>query len=1468
ENINKLDGQYLTLDSDAGTGTRYNLDYIFDGGYVPEQNDQNFNFNYGTTSYSGDLYSPNEYSTINSQDIYPGGYAGSESSVYSDPDDDAFNSGWTTAPLSNDINDGVRQPSTTGFSGGYITGEDLNYFYVNMENVVIPANNYITQVRIWARSRTTDTEWYEYMTAQYRFSGYTSWSSAKLIGDTGWTWDSATWPDLFNNRYGDAHADALQVRFDIERWLNDDTLWDIEAVYAQIYYAPLNYMHALDFTSKISTDGFEIGNTLKYAYQGFKVLDQSDQTLTLQIWDNLYNRWDTIQSSASVDSIFLLDSIYYNENNEVLLKLFGENFDVDGEFVVNLDILKIIKTVFTDDEKTGIEDYFVSLDYSSAGADFELIYIDDTGTHSIGTLPAGTDTTFTASFSPTLLDTRLGFRIISSTDSVSLYIDRIVLSSNSTDKPSNLIITADTRYDLFYADLEFDDVPSLVNSLKTNIPLTYEKTSDTYYVFKISEIETDMAFTINRLKITDPSHAQNITIIPRDYYHWADDEIYIEIGEVGGFYPVIDQDSTLHVDYAYIYDSWRDNEYVDTQPYVYNFSVSAAQRIEAVSFFATFSEIPQIQSWFFGFIDDETEFKQLTNKLYKDVNLLDIQFYDSNSKTWNTTDYVVYDRGDRDARTFGYFIDRTAIDFIRFDMLPKNDLIYQLKYRFKIDKNYFKEEYSTKTFFDIQELTVKLYYKPVQSVVSLNPRLKFSADITDIIQPEGNEGITNHVNELAIDIDWKYGVSVEDYSFEGVDIGEVFLNYTLYSQNPTLTAIDKFGNKYEISKSSGKFYLKNTNSQDLYNFIQYKYGKYFIDFVLDYEWKLKGMINFMYDAIFDINAYVELINCEVRAKVTTVHKELITPFSIPKNSSIYIGDITNDSISDIGFMGGLLEKTQNNDRFLVKYQFSYLYDANNDDLFDSSDPQVYFAEYVQDISFTSVNLEGFLFFDEDNLNKTLVIGDEKLLELTTSSNVDEAYLYVDTLQVGQFSPVQGTSNKFTYNWTNIEQLFAGTYTTGDEVNITIRLVDIDSGINRSIIYTCLLDFEAPTSTITIGNGQTDYSLSNFAAPWTNFSLTSTDNLEGLLSHDIHYYENITTEEFQVKVYDINDILVYSSGFIPISIMFTDLFDLGIPVNNFEDHNSYYYIVEFKITDAAGNSIINASYLGDLYSYAGGSPKIFVSNEVTIQFENNLINVNDLYNGIGNIVNFTLIGSDGSELKNQSISLKTGNYYLDITLWNETTQTYTVVFEDIYDLILYSDNIFTNELYANYEVDWDLNWYAQGSDYYAFAKHASQEDPLVLTYFPQKERFALIEISEQDSFRIFDYLNYIDVYCYVWNNDTEAFDTRISFTEDNFTIFANGTVSWNVNITSMNVKDDQIIFKYYSSDYANIVKDTQKNGMFLKVLIPNLYSTHSSIESLQIQFVDFDNNVFTYSIGSLDFDEYFKNTAQYKRVIPG
>ncbi|MHA2031369.1 MAG: hypothetical protein ACW99Q_18490, partial [Candidatus Kariarchaeaceae archaeon] len=494
----------------------------------------------------------------------------------------------------------------------------------------------------------------------------------------------------------------------------------------------------------------------------------------------------------------------------------------------------------------------------------------------------------------------------------------------------------------------------------------------------------------------------------------------------------------------------------------------------------------------------------------------------------------------------------------------------------------------------------------------------------------------------------------------------------------------------------------------------------------------------------------------------------------------------------------------------------------------------------------------------------------------SQSDLDDMRVEVSSVQppsasgpslIGQFSALEGASNKFSYNWTNLETVLSN-YETGDEINITVEVIDNDSGNMHNITYACILDFELPTSIITIGDGATDYSLNNYAAPWTSIDLSASDNMQGIIDQIDYYYEEEVFVEYQVNVVDMNNISLYTSGFSPLSGAEATLFDLGIPVNGFEDHTQYYYTIEFRITDAAGNMITNSSYLGDSYSFDAGIPRILVSNEVTIQFDNNLINVNDLYSQIGNIVNFTLHGADNSELKNHTISVKSGNYYLEATLWNENTQKYEIVFDSLDDLILYSENIFENELTANYPLDFTLNWDAQGTDYYAFAKHASQEDPLVLSYALQEERYALMEISEKEGFRLPDYLNYSEVFCFLYNEATEKYDTKHNFNEDDFTVLANGSVAWNVNLSVYDAKDDIVVFRYWGSDHAEIIKDTQKDGMFMKILVPNIYSTHCTVERLQIIFTDFEDNRFVYSMDSLDFDKYFENAAQYKRVIPG
>lgn len=177
------------------------------------------------------------------------------------------------------------------------------------------------------------------------------------------------------------------------------------------------------------------------------------------------------------------------------------------------------------------------------------------------------------------------------------------------------------------------------------------------------------------------------TLISNEFYYEEDDYLYINKGEVFDEYQItITSDSVVYINVSLVFDCWKEDEYVASQSYTHNFSISSSQRVEGVAFFVDFEEIPQIQSWLFGTINGDQTYSQLSFETEKDVNLIDIQFYDNSKNSWESVSYVVYDLDDLDARTYGYFIDREVLDFLDFDCLPYDNAIYQLKYRFIIDE--------------------------------------------------------------------------------------------------------------------------------------------------------------------------------------------------------------------------------------------------------------------------------------------------------------------------------------------------------------------------------------------------------------------------------------------------------------------------------------------------------------------------------------------------------------------------------------------------------------------------------------------------------------------------------------------------------------------------------------------------------------------------------------------------------------
>jgi len=264
-----------------------------------------------TGDSAGDLdENDGDYATIGSSSSQ-----GSESSVYSDPNGDDTVSGWSPTPIWSNIDDGVRQPSTSGFSGTDISGEYPEYFIVDMGDVTIPSGNYITGVQVWAYTKNNnDPEYYEWINCAYRFEGTTGWSSEQSIGGQNWGWRDGDWNININNLYDDSEADALQVKVKTARYMSDTTIWYIEALYAQIYYASLTYDMDYTITWNIPEEASSI-DTLYYEYRTTQSI-----SFQMQIYD-WTTGYDTVRTQTGTSwysgSVDLSTGDYIDGSNQI-----------------------------------------------------------------------------------------------------------------------------------------------------------------------------------------------------------------------------------------------------------------------------------------------------------------------------------------------------------------------------------------------------------------------------------------------------------------------------------------------------------------------------------------------------------------------------------------------------------------------------------------------------------------------------------------------------------------------------------------------------------------------------------------------------------------------------------------------------------------------------------------------------------------------------------------------------------------------------------------------------------------------------------------------------------------------------------------------------------------------------------------------------------------------------------------------
>lgn len=304
---------------------------------TPDQWDD-FDYEYGSTggiegTGSTEYDDADNYAYMNAE-ISQGAGGGS---VYSDPSNDAGNNGWIYTPLYECINDGRRYPTTTGFSDGYLTGNYADYFYVDMTNVVIPVNNFITAIKIYGYIYTSKEDYYEPLECSYRFEGYTGWSSQGTIGGTtSWAWYSRTFGVTFG-LYGDDEADALQIRFDCEQWMSDSTVWYIEAAYAQISYAPMEYKHTSIINTTIPIENFD---EIKIFYYDYATTTSVDCDLDIYNWNTL--QWEELASNSGINYITgtkALTDAYLSDEYNVQIRF--ETATTLNDFDIRLDQIMV-----------------------------------------------------------------------------------------------------------------------------------------------------------------------------------------------------------------------------------------------------------------------------------------------------------------------------------------------------------------------------------------------------------------------------------------------------------------------------------------------------------------------------------------------------------------------------------------------------------------------------------------------------------------------------------------------------------------------------------------------------------------------------------------------------------------------------------------------------------------------------------------------------------------------------------------------------------------------------------------------------------------------------------------------------------------------------------------------------------------------------------------------------------------------
>ncbi|KKK59020.1 hypothetical protein LCGC14_3038570, partial [marine sediment metagenome] len=264
-----------------------------------------------------------------------------------------------------------------------------------------------------------------------------------------WVWDTATWGGLWGSSYTDTHADALNVRLDTERIFADTTVWDVDRLYARIYYAPLLY----EINVAIEWDP-PLANNMQYLYYDYSLSVGIDFDLDIYNYDT--TGWLELESNSNTNwhtDTELLTNPYIDGDNDIKIRFQSTTHTSSFNLYIDQAVIRY------DDV------YTISKKHNNAIDNYIFVQTDTTETLTIESWDFGENLTFWGedlSITHQTTSTKQINVLLVNDDVIQLTIE---LSANGngdfTSHTEDLSITSNVIFDQIKFTGEFDDTKYL-----------------------------------------------------------------------------------------------------------------------------------------------------------------------------------------------------------------------------------------------------------------------------------------------------------------------------------------------------------------------------------------------------------------------------------------------------------------------------------------------------------------------------------------------------------------------------------------------------------------------------------------------------------------------------------------------------------------------------------------------------------------------------------------------------------------------------------------------------------------------------------------------------------------------------------------------------------------------------------------------------------------------------------------------